>query len=63
MLIGHGSFDGRDREVQPARSGHGRGGLQPVCCSKLPTKQVVFVNASSSSGPFIEELSGRAGRS
>jgi hypothetical protein len=26
---------------------------------KLPTKQVVFVDTSSSSGPFVEGLSGR----
>ena len=56
--IGHGSFDGTRRQVQPAGSGHGGRPTSTRCSSKLPTKQIVFVNTSSASGPFVEELSG-----
>jgi hypothetical protein len=56
-LIGHGSFDGRAAKFNlpgPDLTAAEFNGL----ISKLPTKQVVFVNASSASGPFVEELSG-----
>ena len=56
-LIGHGSFSnstatfnlpGRDMSAADFNA----------MLQKLPTKQVVFVNTSSSSGPFVEALSG-----
>ncbi len=57
MLIGHGDSDGRTAKfnlVGPDISGADFANL----LRKLPTKQVVMVNAASSSGPFIEDLSG-----
>src|SRR5688572_3493778 len=55
-LIGHGSFDGRTAkfnlpgpDVAPSEFN--------ALLRKFPGK-VVFVNASSASGPFVEELSG-----
>ena len=56
LLIGHGSYDGRTArfnlpgpDMMPADfDAHLR---------KLPTRNVVFVNTSSSSGPFLAELS------
>jgi hypothetical protein len=56
-LIGHGSFDGRAAKFNlpgPDLTAAEFNGL----IAKLPTKQIVFVNASSASGPFVEELSG-----
>jgi hypothetical protein len=56
-LIGHGSFDGRAAKFNlpgPDLSGADFDAL----LRKLPTKQVVLVNTASSSGPFIEALSG-----
>jgi hypothetical protein len=56
-LIGHGSFDGRT-----ARFNLPGPDLTPAdfnaLLKKLPTRQVVFVNTASASGPFVEELSG-----
>src|SRR5688500_4354327 len=56
-LIGHGSFADRTATFNlPGRdmsAADFNGMLQ-----KLPTKQVVFVNTTSSSGPFVEALSG-----
>jgi hypothetical protein len=56
-LIGHGSFDGRTPkfnlpgpDIAPADFN--------ALLKKLPSKQIVFVDTSSSSGPFVEELSG-----
>jgi hypothetical protein len=57
MLIGHGASDGRSAKFNlpgPDMTGADFSNL----LRKLPTKQVVLVNAASSSGPFIEELSG-----
>ena len=55
-LIGHGSFDGRT-----ARFNLPGPDLSPAdfnaLLKKLPTRQVVFVNTASASGPFVEELS------
>jgi hypothetical protein len=60
-LIGHGSFAGGPREFNlPGPTWRGR--LQRAA-EKLPTKQIVFVNTASCERPFVEELSGRAGRS
>jgi hypothetical protein len=56
-LIGHGSFDGRSPKFNMPGPDMGPGDFAPLL-KKLPAKQVVFVNTSSSSGPFVEELSG-----
>jgi hypothetical protein len=56
-LIGHGNFDGRAAKFNlpgPDMTAVDFNAL----LKKLPTKQIVFVNTTSSSGPFIEELSG-----
>jgi hypothetical protein len=56
-LLGHGSFDGVDAKFNlpgPDLSAKEFNAL----LRRLPTRQVVFVNTSSASGPFIEELSG-----
>jgi len=56
-LIGHGSFDGRTAKFNlpgPDLAGNEFDAL----IRKLPTKQVVFVNTTSASGPFVEALSG-----
>jgi len=56
-LIGHGSFDGRAAKFN--LPGPDLGGADfNALMRKLPSKQVVFVNASSASGPFVDELSG-----
>ena len=56
-LIGHGSFSGGT-----ARFNLPGPDMTPAdfdkLLQKLPTKQIVFVNTSSSSGPFVEALSG-----
>ena len=55
-LIGHGTFDGkaakfnlRGPDMTPAD--------YDALLEKLRTKQIVFVNTSSASGPFVEALS------
>ena len=56
-LIGHGSFSDRTAKFNLP----GRDMSAPdfnAMLRKLPTKQIVFVNTTSSSGPFVEELSG-----
>jgi hypothetical protein len=57
VLFGHGSFDGQSarfnlpgRDMTPADFN--------ALLRKVPARNVVFVNTSSSSGPFLEELSG-----
>ena len=56
VLVGHGSFDG-----STARFNLPGPDMTPAdfntLLKKLPTRNVVFVNTSSSSGPFVEELS------
>jgi hypothetical protein len=55
MLIGHGSFAGGAKfnlsgpDISAAEFN--------TLLTKLPTKQIVFVDTSSSSGPFVQELS------
>jgi hypothetical protein len=56
VLIGHGSYDGRTArfnlpgpDMAPAEFN--------AALKRLPVKQLVFVNTSSASGPFLEELS------
>lgn len=56
VLIGHGSFDGRAAKINlpgPDMTGTDFN----VLLRALPTKQVVFANTASASGPFVEELS------
>jgi hypothetical protein len=56
-LIGHGTFSGGTAKFNlpgPDLSAADFGTM----LLKLPTKQVVFVNTSSASGPFVEALSG-----
>ena len=57
-LIGHGSFDGRAAKFNLPGPGHGGRPTSTPLLEKLPTKQVVFVNTASASGPFVEALSG-----
>lgn len=56
-LIGHGSFDGRAARFNLPGPDLGTADYNTLL-AKLPSKQIVFVNTSSSSGPFVEALSG-----
>jgi hypothetical protein len=56
-LIGHGSFAGGAAKFNLPGPDMSAADFNAML-QKLPTKQVVFVNTSSSSGPFVEELSG-----
>jgi hypothetical protein len=56
-LIGHGNFDGRAAKFNLPGPDLAAAEFSALL-KKLPTKQLVFVNTTSSSGPFIEELSG-----
>ena len=56
VLIGHGSFDGRAAKFNmpgPDMTAADFNGL----LAKLPTKQIVFVNTASASGPMVADLS------
>jgi hypothetical protein len=56
VLIGHGNYDGRAAKFNmpgPDMTAADFNGL----FAKLPTKQIVFVNAASASGPFVADLS------
>lgn len=55
-LIGHGSFDGRTAKFNMPGPDMGPADFNALL-RKLPTKQLVFVNTASSSGPFLEEMS------
>lgn len=55
-LFGHGSFDGRMPKFNLPGPDMGPADFAAQF-RKLPTKQIVFVDTSSSSGPFVEELS------
>jgi hypothetical protein len=56
MLIGHGSFDGRESKFNLPGPDMAAADFNLIL-KRLPTKQIVLVNASSASGPFIEGLS------
>ena len=56
-LIGHGTFDGRTPKFNLQGPDMTPADFDALL-KKLPTRQIVFVNAASSSGPFIEVLSG-----
>jgi hypothetical protein len=55
-LIGHGTFDGRAAKFNLPGPDLAPADFNALL-RKLPTKQIVFVNTSSASGPFVEELS------
>jgi hypothetical protein len=59
MLIGHGSFDGKTAAFNlpgPDLTAEDYAGL----LRKFTTQKIVFVNTASSSGPFVQALSGPA---
>jgi hypothetical protein len=56
-LIGHGSFNGRAAQFNVPGPDLAATDFNTLV-AKLPSKQVVFVNTTSSSGPFVEALSG-----
>jgi hypothetical protein len=56
-LLGHGTFDGRTPKFNLQGPDMTPADFDALL-KKLPTRQIVFVNAASSSGPFIEALSG-----
>jgi hypothetical protein len=55
-MIGHGQWDGRSAKFNMPGPDMGPEDFEPLL-KKLRTKQVVFVNTASSSGPFLEALS------
>ena len=57
VLIGHGSYDGQNARFNLPGPDMNAADFNALI-KKLPAKQVVFVNASSASGPFVEGLSG-----
>jgi hypothetical protein len=56
-LIGHGSFDGRAAKFNMPGPDMSPAEFAPLL-AKLKSRQVVFVNTASASGPFVEALSG-----
>jgi len=56
MLIGHGSYEGREAKINLPGPDMAAPDFN-LLLKRLPTKQVVFVDATSASGPFIEGLS------
>ena len=56
-LIGHGSFNGRAAQFDLPGPNLAATDFNALL-GKLPSKQIVFVNTTSSSGPFVEALSG-----
>ena len=57
VLIGHGSYDGRAAKFNMPGPDMTASDFNALF-AKLPTKQVVFVNTASASGPFVADLSG-----
>jgi len=56
MLIGHGSYEGREAKINLPGPDMAAPDFN-LLLKRLPTKQVVLVNATSASGPFIDGLS------
>jgi hypothetical protein len=56
-LIGHGQWDGRSAKFNMPGPDMGPEDFE-VLLKKLKTKQIVFIDTASSSGPFLEALSG-----
>jgi len=57
VLIGHGSYDGRAAKFNMPGPDMTAADFNALF-AKLPTKQIVFVNTASASGPFVADLSG-----
>ena len=57
VLIGHGSFDGREAKFNLPGPDMTPADFNALL-RRLPTRQVVFVDAASASGPFVAGLSG-----
>jgi len=57
VLIGHGSYDGRSAKFNMPGPDMGAADFNALF-TKLPTKQIVFIDTTSASGPFLPELSG-----
>jgi hypothetical protein len=56
VLIGHGSFDGNAAKFNLPGPDMGAGDFD-MLLRRLPTRNIVFVDTSSSSGPFVAALS------
>ena len=56
VLLGHGSADGQSARFNLPGPDMGPADFN-AALKRLPTKQLVFVNTSSSSGPFVEAMS------
>jgi hypothetical protein len=57
ILLGHGSSDGQNTRFNLPGPDMGPADFN-AALKRLPAKQLVFVNTSSSSGPFVEAMSG-----
>ena len=57
VLIGHGSYDGKTAKFNLPGPDISAADFNAQF-RKLPTKQIVFVDTTSASGPFVNELSG-----
>jgi len=55
-LIGHGAWDGRSAKFNMPGPDMGPADFD-VLLRKLQSRQIVFVNTASASGPFVDELS------
>jgi hypothetical protein len=56
VLIGHGSYDGRSAKFNMPGPDMTAADFNALL-AKLPTKQIVFVNTASASGPMVAEMS------
>jgi hypothetical protein len=56
LLIGHGTFDGKVARFNLPGPDMAPADFEPLL-KRIRAQQIVFVNASSSSGPFVQELS------
>jgi hypothetical protein len=56
-LIGHGDYNGRDAKFNLSGPDMTPASFKPLL-DKLKSKQIVFVDTTSASGPFLAELSG-----
>jgi hypothetical protein len=56
VLLGHGSFDGNAAKFNLPGPDMSAADFEPML-KRLPTRNIVFVDTSSSSGPFVQALS------
>jgi hypothetical protein len=56
VLLGHGSFDGNATKFNLPGPDMSAADFEPML-KRLPTRNIVFVDTSSSSGPFVQALS------